>query len=116
MVPHGHRWGWRYRRFYEEVDRGCCEEIIYIPVKEIRGVSIEDVIEIFDYEIDLLKMIYLDGLTLEDAAAKIGVSKATTWRIIENARVKIIRALHEKKPMKLVSSSREASIEAKENA
>ena len=75
--------------------------MLYISVREVRGVLrgvfVEDVIELFDYEIDLLKMVHIDGLTIEEIALRIGVSKATTWRIIENARIKIIKALYENK-------------------
>lgn len=80
-------------------------EVIYLPVKGVEGLSVTDCVEVYDYEIEALKLIHVEGLTTDEAAARLGMSKATFWRVLESCRFKIAQALIERKPLKLVSSS-----------
>ncbi|WP_052290761.1 DUF134 domain-containing protein [Desulfurococcus amylolyticus] len=59
----------------------------------------------YDYEVEALKLVHVDGLTTDEAAARLGVSKATFWRMLESCRFKIAQALSEGKPIKLVPGS-----------
>lgn len=79
--------------------------MIYIPIRGSSGIHVENAIEVYGYELELLKMIHLDNLTVEEAASKISVSKTTAWRIIESAREKITKALHERRPLKIINIS-----------
>lgn len=44
-------------------------------------------------EIELLKLIDIDGLEQEEAAGALGVSRKTVWRDLHEARRKVIDAL-----------------------
>ena len=59
----------------------CCREV------EGEGVSLQP------DEIELLRLIDLDGLEQEEAAERMGVSRKTAWRDIHEARRKIADAL-----------------------
>lgn len=83
------------------------EEVFYLPVKTVKGLQPTDFVEVYDYEVEALKLIHLDELSVDEASARMGVSKTTFWRILESCRVKIAIALVEGKPLKLVSKSRE---------
>ncbi|MGC8983541.1 MAG: DUF134 domain-containing protein [Desulfurococcaceae archaeon] len=79
------------------------EGVLYIPVKPSESLDVKDCVEIYDYEVRALAYVHIEGLTMEEAAGRMGVSKATFWRILEGARFKIAKALSEGKPLKLVS-------------
>lgn len=106
-MRHGQcRWRWGHRRISAlagESAKAAEQEVVYLPVKGVEGVSVADAIEIYPHEVEALKLIHLDGLTVEEAAAKFGVSKSTFWRILECCRYKIAQALVSRKPIKLVS-------------
>jgi predicted DNA-binding protein (UPF0251 family) len=82
------------------------EELLYIPVKPTQSLVIADYVELYDYEVEAFKLVHYDGLTTDEASVKMGLSKATFWRILEQARYKIARALVENKPIKIVVSQR----------
>jgi predicted DNA-binding protein (UPF0251 family) len=82
------------------------EESLYIPVKPSQSLVVADYVELYDYEVEAFKLIHYDGLTTDEASVKMGLSKATFWRILEQARFKIARALVENKPIRIVVSQR----------
>ncbi len=88
-------------------------EVIYLPVRGVEGLEVTDYVEVYDYEVEALKLIHVDGLTTDEAAARLGMSKATFWRVLESCRFKIAQALVERKPLKLVSSSLREDINQK---
>jgi len=79
------------------------EDLVFLPVKGTVGLNQSDIVEIYDYEVEALKLVHLDGLSTDEAAAKMGLSKATFWRILETCRMKLADALSSGKPIKLVS-------------
>jgi len=80
--------------------------ITYVPIKgELSSAQMETV-ELYNYEIEALKLIHLDGLSTDEAANRMGVSKATFWRVLETARAKIAEALYEGKAIKIISASK----------
>lgn len=85
------------------------ENMVFLPVKGVAGLRDEDVIEIFDYEVEAMKLVHLDGLSTDEAASSMGISKATFWRILESCRAKVAQALSTGKPIKLVSKKLEGS-------
>jgi len=50
-------------------------------------------------EVEALRLVYLEDLTQDEAAAKMGVSRGTLWRIVEAARKKLVQALVEGRPI-----------------
>lgn len=46
-------------------------------------------------EIEALKLVELEKLTFEEAAARMKVSRNTVWRLAEGAREKLVRAIVE---------------------
>jgi predicted DNA-binding protein (UPF0251 family) len=80
------------------------ESLFYLPVKPAAQLVIGDAVELYDYEVEAFVLIHYEGLTTEEAATRMKLSKATFWRILEQARFKLARALVERKPIKIVSS------------
>ena len=58
-----------------------------------------DPIYVMPDEYEALRLVYLEKLTQEEAANKMGISRGTLWRILDNGRRKIIQALVEKRPI-----------------
>ncbi|MEM3011194.1 MAG: DUF134 domain-containing protein [Candidatus Bathyarchaeia archaeon] len=46
-------------------------------------------------EIEALRLVDLDGLSFEETGKKMNVSRNTVWRLIKEARQKIVRAIME---------------------
>ncbi|ABL89152.1 protein of unknown function DUF134 [Pyrobaculum islandicum DSM 4184] len=103
---HRHSWGLAGART-EITTTLPFEELLYIPIKEAAGLHPTHYIELCSYEIEAMYLIHVAGLTTEEAAERVGVSKATFWRILEQARHKVARALAERLPLKLVSCKKE---------
>jgi len=91
-------------------------EVVYLPVKGVVGLDVSGFVEVYDYEVEALKLVHVDGLTTDEAAARLGVSKATFWRMLESCRFKIAQALSEGKPIKLVSGSLRRGVEEGEKS
>ncbi|MEM3404552.1 MAG: DUF134 domain-containing protein [Nitrososphaeria archaeon] len=53
-------------------------------------------------EIEALRLIELEKLSFEEAGVKMRVSRNTVWRVIENAREKLARALVENRGILIV--------------
>jgi len=98
----------RWRGPPRAADRLESYEVMYLPVRGVEGLVAENCIEVYDYEVEALKLVHLEGLTTEEAAARMGMSKATFWRVLESCRLKVAQALAERKPIKLVSTSPES--------
>jgi len=52
-------------------------------------------------ELEILRLVDLHGLTQEDAAMVIGISRRTLWRDLHEARRKITEALIYSKPIRI---------------
>lgn len=50
-------------------------------------------------ELEAFKLVYLEGLKQEDAAARMRVSRGTLWRCLESARRKLALMLAERRPL-----------------
>jgi len=80
------------------------ENIFYLPVKPTSELSVESYVELYDYEVEAFALVHYEGLTTEEAAVRMRLSKATFWRILEQARFKLAKAFVERKPIMVVSS------------
>ncbi|RLI76227.1 hypothetical protein DRP04_12830 [Archaeoglobales archaeon] len=56
-------------------------------------------IELSYPEFEALRLVDLEGLTQEEAAARMGTSRGTVWRLVKSARKKVAQALHESRPL-----------------
>jgi predicted DNA-binding protein (UPF0251 family) len=52
-------------------------------------------------EIEALRLVDLEGLSQEEAGEKMGVSRGTVWRLLQNARKKTAQALTEGRPLQI---------------
>jgi predicted DNA-binding protein (UPF0251 family) len=50
-------------------------------------------------EVEALRLVYLEGLTQGEAALRMGVSRGTLWRILAEARRKLVQAIVEGRPI-----------------
>ena len=60
-------------------------------------------------ELEAFRLVDLEGLSQEEAGEKMGVSRGTIWRLLENARKKTAQALTEGRPISITPSSTEAN-------
>ncbi|HDI75611.1 MAG: hypothetical protein DRJ52_02200 [Thermoprotei archaeon] len=71
----------------------------FVPVRE-DGTFIEaPPIVLLPDELEAFKLVYLEGLSQEEAARRMGVSRGTLWRCLSSARRKIARMLVEMRPL-----------------
>jgi hypothetical protein len=77
----------RLRRIINEVSESRCYKPCCCPDEEDEGISLQP------EEIELIRLIDLEGLEQEEAAEKLGVSRKTAWRDLHEARRKIADAL-----------------------
>ena len=56
-------------------------------------------------ELEALRLVYYLGLTQEEAAKKMGISRGTLWRALSSGRKKLVSALVERRPLILMLSS-----------
>ncbi len=80
--------------------------VSFIPLDD-QGLPIHnEPIYILPDEYEALRLVYLEGFTQEEAAAKMGISRGTLWRILNSGRRKLIQAIVEQHP--IVISGKEA--------
>ena len=100
----GYRWRWRWRgrppiipRISLQIDK----DIYFIPSTTPPAENC--CIEIYPDELEALKLVYIDNLTTDEASSIFGVSKTTFWRILESGRRKVVEALVNLRPLKIVA-------------
>ncbi len=69
------RMGWQYKHMFF-VPPGWREEII-----------------ITDRELEAMRLVDYEGLSQEEAAERMGVSRGTVWRLLTSARKKVTEAI-----------------------
>jgi predicted DNA-binding protein (UPF0251 family) len=52
-------------------------------------------------EIEAQRLVDFEGLSQEEAGKKMGISRGTIWRLVQNARKKTAQALTEGRPLKI---------------
>jgi len=104
VAGYGSRWRWRERgsgrgrkpkpRFIGFTPR----EVTFVPYVGGEEVGEEPII-INPDELEALRLVYYLGLTQDEAAERMGISRGTLWRLLSSGRRKIIAALIEVKPL-----------------
>ncbi|RLG70539.1 MAG: hypothetical protein DRO11_06105 [Methanobacteriota archaeon] len=95
------KWGWRFRhgprgRLPKPVIVGKppgIEGFYPYPQKNPEPIYIEPA------EIEAFRLVDLENLSQEEAGKKMGVSRGTIWRLLQNARKKTAQALTEARPL-----------------
>jgi predicted DNA-binding protein (UPF0251 family) len=50
-------------------------------------------------ELEVLRLVDLEGLSQEEAGTRMDVSRGTVWRLLQQARAKVAQALSEAQPI-----------------
>ncbi|RDD53472.1 MAG: DUF134 domain-containing protein [Candidatus Korarchaeota archaeon NZ13-K] len=50
---------------------------------------------LYHHELEAMRLVHLEDLTVEEASMRMGLPRATFWRILESGRRKVVRALVE---------------------
>lgn len=94
-------WGGRGRgrrpkpRFIGHDIRG----LVFAPLND-EGMPLKaDPIFIMPDELEALRLVYLMGMTQEEAAKTMSVSRGTLWRALSSGRRKVVQALIERRPL-----------------
>ncbi len=66
----------------------------------------EEPVVVYRDELEALRLVYLEGLTVEEAAKRMGVPRGRLWRLLDRGRRKIVYALVHGYPL-LVEESNE---------
>ncbi len=103
------RWRWRFRgRGRPPKDRLIridLRQVTFVPFDE-RGLPIYgEPIYLMPDELEALRLVYVEGLTQEEAARRMGVSRGTLWRALNNGRKKLVQAIVNKRPIVLSRGS-----------
>lgn len=77
----------RLRRIINDAAESRCYKPCCCPMEENEGITLRP------DELELLRLVDLEGLEQEEAAEKLGVSRKTAWRDLHQARRKITDAL-----------------------
>ncbi len=102
-MPPCHRRGRpRVRRIIEGTGESRCYKPCCCPEQEGTGISLQP------EEIELIRLIDLEGLEQEEAAEKLGVSRKTAWRDLHEARRKIADALVNGKSIEMAGCQKAA--------
>ena len=104
-------WGWRWRRGpgrppkprFLSADFGSR---IFVPLThDGRPLASGEPVVLAPDEVEALRLVYLEGLTQEEAAERMGVSRGTLWRILDSGRRKLVMAIVEGRPIVIESPS-----------
>ena len=79
---------------------GSYSEVVYVPMTPDSGVVGES-IDIYPDELEALRLMYVEKLSIDEAATRMGVSRGTIWRLIDSGRRKLVEALVSRKPIRL---------------
>jgi len=102
MPPCPRRGRPRVRRIIEGPGESRCYKPCCCLGEENEGVSLKP------EEIELIRLIDLEGLEQEEAAERLGVSRKTAWRDLHNARRKIADALVNGKGIEMAGCTKAA--------
>ncbi|MBO3798004.1 MAG: DUF134 domain-containing protein [Thermoproteota archaeon] len=62
-------------------------------------------------ELEAFRLVDLEGLSQEEAGGRMGVSRGTVWRLLQNARRKTAQALSEGRPLRIGPPPQQTDLE-----
>ncbi len=77
--------------------------IAFLPYVEGEVLAEKEPIEILPDELEAMRLVYLDGLTQDEAAKRMGISRGTLWRALASGRRKLVQAMIELRPIILTA-------------
>jgi predicted DNA-binding protein (UPF0251 family) len=93
---------WRRRLIRELLESQDSEnlvaQLIPAPVRDWNPV------ELSLEELQVLKLVDYEGLTQVEASERLGISRATVWRLLKSGRQKLLQAILEGRPLKIVKN------------
>ncbi len=110
---HGQPWRWCWRRGgpgrppKPRIIGFTPGEVIFIPFDETGSPVEQEPVYLAPDEVEAIRLVYLEGLTQEEAAKRMGVSRGTLWRALASARRKLAEAIVKKKPIVLMPPTHE---------
>jgi len=72
---------------------------IFVPLSELGQPISSEPVYLMPDEVEALRLVYFEGLTQEDAAKKMNISRGTLWRILSSGRKKLVQAIVEVRPI-----------------
>lgn len=63
-------------------------------------------------DVEVLRLVDLEGLSQEEAGVEMGISRGTVWRILQSARRKVVHALIEGRRIQILSHAQNGDKEA----
>jgi len=101
------RWCWRRRGPGRppkpRIIASIPPNVSFIPHDEAGAPLSAEPIFIMPDELEALRLVYLEGLTQQEASERMGISRGTLWRLLDNGRRKLVLALVERRPIVLTS-------------
>ncbi len=97
-VPWRWRGGRRGRRPKPRFIGTPPNEALFIPFINGEELRSEPIVIAPD-ELEALRLVYYLGLTQEEAASRMGISRGTLWRLLSSGRKKVVTALVEVRPL-----------------
>lgn len=116
-------WMWRWRR--SGVGRMPKPRTIWFTPPHVTFVPMDSTgqlaiggesIELYPDELEALRLVYLEKLTQEEAAKRMGISRGTLWRLLDSGRRKLIQAVIELRPIILVPVHQRCSEASSQNS
>ena len=74
------------------------EKLIPTPRTNLDSILIEP------SEVEVLRLVDVEGLSQEEAGKEMGVSRGTVWRLVQSARKKTAQALTEGRTLQIIES------------
>ncbi|MFP3282653.1 MAG: DUF134 domain-containing protein [Nitrososphaeria archaeon] len=108
---YGRGWGWRRGRPPKpRIIRFTPKFSAFLPVPSYAE-GPEAIVMTLD-ELEALRLVDREGLLQEEAAAMMGISRGTVWRLVESGRRKLLDMIVEGRPLVLAADVRREEIEA----
>ncbi|MDH5441743.1 MAG: DUF134 domain-containing protein [Candidatus Bathyarchaeota archaeon] len=102
MLRRRHRRG-RRGRLPKPVKLGVTPPVMRFNPSGIQGNP--EPIRLEPAELEAFRLVDLEGLSQENAGARMGISRGTVWRLVQSARKKAAQALTEGRPLLLSSDT-----------